>query len=201
MAAVAGNDEQRFAQLFADEQLSAQALYDALSDVGFEHFVKYVFERAGYLVDYTALQRGPGLDLKVLHGTAGERSLHAGVQVKHYRPSLEPTKVSAPEVVGLRGGLPQTPDVTGYFVTTSVFNDQALAEAKRGRRIWPIDGDHLLRYIGYVRGSRPTIRASQSGAHQSGLPLAPISPAALFAADTMEWRPPRLTRVVTLANP
>ncbi len=191
--------QEQFAQLFADKDLTPQKIYDALDDTPFEFFVKYVFEQAGYVVEHTGYQHGPGLDLKVSTGAAGVLTFHAGVQAKHFQPGV--TKVTAPQVVHLRGGLPQVQDVRGYFVTTSTFNDQALAEAKHGIRIWPIDGDHLIRYITYIRGSRVAAALDTDPdpiLHSN--PLAPIPPEVFFTADTITRRPAKQTTVLSLAN-
>lgn len=190
---------EHFAKLFTDPLISPQKLYDELTDMEFEHFVKYIFEQAGYAVEYTGNQHGPGLDLKVSTGTIGRQRLHAGVQVKHYRLDPDIRKVTTPEVVQLRGGLPEASEVTGYFVTTSKFNDQALNEAKNERRIWPIDGKRLVRYITYVGGTRPTTGTDQE-AIPVGYPLTPIPPEALFTADDLVRRPTDTTKVLTLAN-
>ncbi|MFI5277251.1 MAG: AAA family ATPase, partial [Ktedonobacterales bacterium] len=193
------DDQELFAQLFADEVLTPQAIYDQLTDIQFEFFVKYVFEQAGYRVEHTGYQHGPGLDLKVSFGLASGQVLHAGVQVKHFQPGV--TKVTAPQVVSLRGGLPQASDVTGYFVTTSSFNDPALAEAQHGRRIWPIDGDHLVRYITYIRGSRAaTVDDFDPDRSLHTNAVAPISPIVFFTADAIECRPAHSTTILTLAN-
>lgn len=186
-----------FAGLFANA--SIERMLDKLTDDEFEDFVGYVFQQAGYFVEDIALQRGPGLDLKLSTGPAGARKVHAGVQVKHY---VSNHRVSAPEVNGLRGGLPAGAHVTGYFVTTSTFNDYALKEANAaGRvRIWPIDGELFLRYLTYVRGSR---FLALEDSDQIGLPdhaLTPVLPEALFTANDVIRRPENQTKVLTLAN-
>ena len=169
-----------------------------LGDTEFEHFVGYVFQQAGYFVEHTGTQHGPGLDLKVFSGPGAARMRHAGVQVKHY---VLTHKVSTHEVTHLRGGLPAGASVVGYFVTTSSFQSLALEEAKRPRRIWPIDGDHLLRYITYVRGSRPAVtdEVDHNGA-QPGYAPPPIPVEALFTGDNIVRRSPNTTRVLALAN-
>jgi chromosome partitioning protein len=187
--------EPDFADLFA--QPTIDRMLTELTDSEFEHFVEYVFQRAGYTVEYTATQHRSGLDLKVYDGLPSARTLHAGMQVKQYST----TKVTAPEVVSLRGGLPAASRVTGYFVTTGTFNRQALDEAKNERRIWPIDGDHFLRYIAYIRGSRSKPGASGSkNAVPVGAPPLPISPEPLFAADSISWRLAAETKVLAVAN-
>lgn len=187
---------QDFPVLFAEP--SIEGMLQKLNDIEFEHFVGYVFQQAGYLVEHTGNQHGPGLDLKVFSGPGAARTRHAGVQVKHY---VLTHKVNTHEVTHLRGGLPAGASVVGYFVTTSSFQNLALEEAKRPRRIWPIDGDHLLRYITYVRGSRPEVTdgADQNGAQPRFVPP-PIPVEALFAADKLVRRSPDTTHVLTLAN-
>jgi len=166
----------------------------ALSPYEFEDFVGYVFGRAGYVVEDTATQYGPGLDLKLYTMPTPVRRLHAGVSVKQYQAA---TKVKAPEVNNLRGGLATIGGVPGYMVTTSTLNEPAETQAKKEPRIWPLDGEHLLRYITYVRGSRSAIDPSASA---PGNPLAPIPPEALLAADEIQRRSEQATRVLAVAN-
>lgn len=192
-------DMELFARLFAEEDLTPQKIYDRLDDDQFEWFVKYVFEQAGYTVVYSAHTRGPGLDLKIYVDSLGGQTFHAGVQVKHFQPDV--TKVQVAHIRDLRGGLPESSDVTGYFVTTSTFNDPALTEASRGRKIWPIDGDHLVRYIIYVRGTRSqAMDDADPDQWLRSAPLAPIPPEVFFTADTIMRRPANETTVLTVAN-
>jgi chromosome partitioning protein len=195
--------EQRQTPDFVDlcTRPSIQRMLEELDPYQFQDFVGHVFGQAGYVVENTSRQYGPGLDFKLSVEAGTAQALRAGVQVKLYPPTR---KVTSPEVNGLRGGLPDMPGVTGYFVTTSTFNDHALAEARRERRIWPIDGEHFLRYITYVRGSRPLLGAGVSEAEDDVLlpddPLAPISPEPFFAADEITRRTVETTKVLTLAN-
>ncbi len=175
-----------FADLF--EHPDIDRMLNELSSDEFEDFVGYVFQRAGYLVENTARQRGPGLDLKLYTGHGTDRTLRAGVSVKQFSPD---NRVTGPQVNNLRGGLPSDADVCGYVVTTSTLNEYAVKEAMREPRIWPVDGDHLLRYITYVRGSRQATGLDQ---------VAPYPPEALLAADELARRPSRETKVLTLAN-
>ncbi len=173
-----------------------------LSHHEFEHFVKYVFEQAGYTVIDVAGQHGPGLDLELYTGPAGPNTLHAGVQVKHWRRAR---KITSPYIVGLRGGLPDDGKVTGYFVTTTTFKDTALDEARAEarRRIWPIDGAHFVRYIDYLRGSRLISQEGktlQDDPLFADDPLVPVPPDVLLLADTIVRRPAATTKVLTLAN-
>jgi chromosome partitioning protein len=185
-----------FPALFAEP--SIERLLHELGDIEFEHFVGYVFQQAGYFVDHTGNQHGPGLDLKVSLGPGASRARHAGVQVKHFVPTH---RVGAHDVTHLRGGLPVGANVVGYFVTTSSFQSLALEEAKRPRRIWPIDGDHFVRYINYVRGTRQAAKsaAAQTKQQQNGM-SPPIPAEAFFAADGIERRFVDSTKVLTVAN-
>lgn len=158
-------------------------MYDAMGDIEFEFFVKYMLEQAGYVVEHTGFQHGPGLDLKVYIDFAGERRFRAGVQVKHFQPDGG-TKVQAGHVRDLRGGLPQSDQVTGYLVTSNVFNEPALTEANRVRRIWPIDGARFVRYI-YIRGTRAFAPPDpQDELSALGGTLLPTPPEAIVLGDT-----------------
>jgi len=72
-----------------------------------------------------------------------------------------------------------------------------LRHRQREPRIWPLDGDHLVRYITYVRGSRSAVDPTASS---PGNPLAPISAEALFAADEIERRAESTTKVLAVSN-
>lgn len=188
-------DEAKFRNIF--EQPTIQRMLDELTDAEFEHFVQYVLQQAGYTVEYTAKQYGSGLDLKVFTGNTGS-PLHAGVQVKHYSSN---TLVTAPDMVKLKGGVSQNSGSVGYMVTTNGLNPAALAQADGPIPIYPIDGDHLMRYITYVRGTHPLV--STNLAHDNaptGYSRNPISPEALFLADQVKRRPSATTKVLTLAN-
>jgi len=185
-------DEARFQDIFGEP--SIERMLTELDDTEFEHFVAYVFRQAGFAVEYTGNQHGPGLDLKIFMGGP----LKAGVQVKHF---VESHRITGHDVVHLRGGLPELEGVVGYFVTTSSFLNTALKEAKNGRRIWPIDGDHFRRYITYVRGSRTTQgQNADAGSSLAAYSLAPITPDAFFDADKPIWRSTAQTKVLALAN-
>jgi chromosome partitioning protein len=191
-----------FAKLY--EHPDIDRMLGELSHHEFEHFVKYVFEQAGYTVKDVAGQHNTssGLDLEIYCAPAGTPMLHAGVQVKHWRRER---KITSPYMVSLRGGLPENTSVTGYFVTTSSFKDTALNEAQSEgkRRLWPLDGEHFVRYINYLRGSRLLSQEAADDIATEPLlddPLVPISPTALFLADNIVRRPPTKTKVLTLAN-
>ena len=108
-----------FADLFAKPTL--QRMLDELNSHQFEHFVKYVYEQAGYFVEDTAGRFGEGLDLKLYTGPADARVLCAGVSVKQLTP---PATVNGPQVMGFRGALAPLGGIPGYVVTTSTFNGQ-----------------------------------------------------------------------------
>jgi chromosome partitioning protein len=91
--------------------------------------------------------------------------------------------------------------VTGYFVTTNTFNESALAEASRGRRIWPIDGEHLVRYITYIRGTRAELSCdTENDPRLRRIPPAPVPPDVFLAADNIDFRSTHNTKVLALAN-
>jgi restriction endonuclease Mrr len=114
-----------------------------LSDHEFEHFVGYVFERAGFNVEDTAGQYGQGLDLR-LHATDAHKF---GVSVKHFTPPGN--VVNGPQMMLFRGALLN--GLAGITVTTSYYNGPAMEEAHKRPRILALDGEQLLRYITYVR--------------------------------------------------
>lgn len=168
-----------------------------LNDIEFEHFVGYVFQQAGYNVEHTGRQYGPGLDLKVYTGPANAPVLHAGVQVKHFTSDL----ATPHQVNGLRGEVANLQAGCGYFVTTTGFGGLALAQANGTPRIWPLDGAHFLRYITYVYGSRPHTRLKPGdSAKPARTSSVPIPPDALFLADNITLRAAPATRVLTIAN-
>jgi chromosome partitioning protein len=175
---------------------SIDRMLDELDDHEFEHFVLYVFEQAGYAVEDMATQYPQGLDLRLSLKTNGSMSQYAGVSVKHFRP---PGTVTAGQVRDLRGGLNGMS--RGYVVTTSGFRAPALEIARQEARIWPVDGEHFLRYITYVRGSRAeTVDDSEPDVRLRRNPLTPIPPEVFLAADEIERRLPSTTRVLTVAN-
>jgi chromosome partitioning protein len=179
-------------------QPSIQRMLDGLSDHEFEHFVAYVFEQAGYVVEDTAGHRGPGLDLKLYTGSVAPGNLRAGVQVKHYR---QDRPITAPEVGQLRNGIAQNGGVPGYFVTTSSFVGPALTQAQEAPRIWPMDGARFLRYIAYVRDTRAFLPpAPQDELSLLDASPVPIPPEAIIMAETVARRPAQTTKVLTLAN-
>jgi hypothetical protein len=155
-----------------------------LSDHEFEHFVGYVFEQAGFTVEDTAAQTGKGLDLK-LHASSSDRRKY-GVSVKHFTP---PGSVTGPQMMNLRGALHN--GLTGVAVTTSDYNGPALDEALKEPRMWALNGDQFLRYMTYVRGSRPKTSAatSSAGKHLVIFTPAAISPDAVIRGQEVPFLP------------
>src|SRR5260221_8303886 len=175
----------KFKDIF--EHPSIQRILDELDPYQFEDFVGYVFKRAGFIVEDTATQYGPGLDLKLYTLPTPVKRLHSGVSVNQYQP---PTlKVTARDVANLLGGLATLGGVPGYIVTTSTLNEPAVTQARKDPRVYPLDGDHLLRYITYVQGTRSIPkRPEEEQMTPPGPPLAPITPELLEVADTIPRR-------------
>lgn len=176
---------------------SIEQMLSGLTDHQFEHFVKYVFEQAGYFVEDAAGQYGQGLDLKLYVGPASARALYGGVSVKHFTPPN--VKVDGQQMMLFRGAVIN--QMQGYTVTTSTFNGPALIEAKKEPQIWAINGEHLVRYIDYVRGTREVACEDTEPDPRLRInPLVPIPPEALLAADEIEFRDPNKTTILTVAN-
>jgi restriction endonuclease Mrr len=159
------------------------AMHDLTPD-DFELFIKYVFECAGYEVEYVAELRypvGPGVDLNLYQSNAGgERLLKARVEVRRYAPNNHITLQAVREDIGtlhLAGG------VHGYLITTSDFQQNAyIAEGDAQGAVRLINGAHLMRYIAYVGGSVYT--------DEHSIERTPyiVSPAYLFEADAISRR-------------
>ncbi len=183
-----------FAGLYANP--SIERMLSELSDHEFEHFVGYVFEQGGYGVEDVASQFGQGLDLKLFTGPTAARTLYGGVSVKHFALG---NPFNGPHMMHFRGALGG--HLQGYAITTSKFNAPALAEANKELKIWPIDGEHLLRYITYVRETRAAdAEETEPDVRLRANPLAPIPPEVFLAADEITRRPRQRTTVLTLAN-
>lgn len=185
--------EATFASIF--EEPSIERMLSELGDIEFEHFVGYVFRRAGYGVEHTGTKFGQGLDLRLYHGSTAVGTPYGGVSVKHFSGD---NSVTGPQVMLLRGALH---GLQGYVVTTNKLNGAARIEADKQPPVWAVNGEHLVRYINYIRGSRlvdqDSLEESSPFYHASRVP---IPPEVLFAADTVERRPPELTKILTLAN-
>lgn len=152
----------------------------------FERFIEYVFRRAGYVTENTALQFGPGIDLRLYQGP-GNQKLLGCVSVKHHKND---EKVSLTEVRDFQQSAANINAPRGYLVTNTGFRKPGYDQAMDSRsKIRPIDGTMLYRYIAYLRWSRLA---------DSSAPV--IEPDWLFHADTISWRTPQRTKVLTVAN-
>jgi Restriction endonuclease len=129
-----------FAPLFAAPSIEGML---QLTDHEFEHFVGYVFEQAGYVVEDAAGKYGQGLDLRLYTRTAHAPVLHAGVSVKKFRPPNVPpphSQVGVGHVVALKGALAGQDGVAGYVVTSSIFTLPGHNKALEHPLVWPVDG-------------------------------------------------------------
>ncbi len=171
-----------FAQIFAKPTLSAML---ALDDTGFEHFVEYVFQRAGFRVNFVAqIRDGRGIDLELYTKFNGIDVLFAVVQVKRYVDDAPPKDVNA-----LLGSMRNYPGSQGYLVNTAGFTPAARQQAAEHQDAVLMSGQHLIRYINYVRGSRV-----------EGDTNVTISPECIRVADRIQRRDVKQTRVIAIAN-
>ena len=152
----------------------------------FERFVDFVFKWCGYITENTALQFGQGIDIK-LHQGAVKAKPAACISVKFHQSSND--KVTQPEVKAFETSTKDAKAPKGYIVTNSGFTQQAYDQAINKKKIWPIDGPRLFRYVLYLRGSRHP---------DTQTPL--IEPEWLFRADTVPRRDPQETKILTIAN-
>jgi len=125
-----------------------KAMHD-LTPEDFELFIKYVFECAGYEVEYVAELRypvGPCVDLNLYQPNAGgKRILKARVEVRRYAPNNHITLQAAREYVGT---LHLAGAVHGYLITTSDYQQNAyIAESDAKGAVRLINGTHLMRSI------------------------------------------------------
>jgi len=152
----------------------------------FERFVEYVFRRAGYATEYTGMQFGPGIDLRLYQGP-GLQKLQACVSVKHHKND---DRVTLQEVKEFQQSVRDAGAPRGYLVTNTGFGKPAYDQAMDATsKVRPIDGILLYRYIAYLRGSRLA---------DSSAPL--IEPDWLFRADATTWRTPQMTKILSVAN-
>lgn len=145
----------RFEALFANP--SPEAMH-ALEPRVFEWFVAYVFFCAGYQVEYVAEQRfpyGPGVDLNLYADEAAQRPI-ARVEARRYRPDRDHL-IEFHDVTDFLGILQLAGGEPGYLITTSDFNAPARVAAQLENaegKLRLVNGDDLVRYITYLRGSR-----------------------------------------------
>ncbi len=118
----------------------------------FEHFIKLVLERSGFVkVSVTRAAGDGGIDVNAFVEEKNEffAGTHVQAQVKRWRHA-----VGSPEINSFRGALSTT--AKGLFVTTSHFTRAALAEARHELKpsIALIDGDKLAGIV--IRNGIPT---------------------------------------------
>jgi chromosome partitioning protein len=200
-----------FEAMFADPSIAK--LVD-LTPGQFEHFVAYVFTCAGYMVEHVGTRffpHGPGVDLNLYRGPQGQDGQAEGkpvarVEVRKYAPGYN---LHFPDVAAFIGVLELNQGVPGFLVTTSEFGAPARAAAAAASdRVQLINGEHLLRYITYVRGSRvidhaPAGVASGASVASSAAAAAqgaPLSPAYLLDVDAIRRRDVSQSAVVAIAN-
>ncbi len=121
-----------------------------LTPTMFERFVGYVFSQAGYGIKHVARNILRGVDLE-LESSQQPKTRLGGVEVKLYAATSLVQLRDVSKLLGAR--CLSNGKVTGYLVTTSDFTDPAY-QAALGRNACLINGDSLVRYINYVRGSR-----------------------------------------------
>lgn len=144
----------RYEALFADP--SPEAMY-ALEPRAFEWFVAYVFFCAGYQVEYVAEQHfpdGPGVDLN-LYGDEAARRPVARIEARRYQP--DHNLIDVRDIAAFWGMLQLAGGEPGYLITTSDFNRNARAAAQLENaegKLRLVNGEDLVRYITYIRGSR-----------------------------------------------
>jgi hypothetical protein len=118
----------------------------------FEHFIRLLLERSGFVkVSVTRASGDGGIDLNAYVDEKNEffAGTHVQAQVKRWRHA-----VGSPEINNFRGALSTT--AKGVFITTSHFTRAALAEARHDSKpsIALVDGDKLAGII--VRNEVPT---------------------------------------------
>lgn len=166
----------------------------AMDPYEFEQFIVYVFTCAGYRAEYVGDQhfpKGPGVDIN-LYTTQAGKIPSARVEVRRYALDNPLTLDDVRDFGGVllfAGGIP------GYLVTTGVFHQNARAaeEAANGR-VRLIDGEHLLRYITYIRGSRVKDSMGQWRT------LNPTPPNWLSDISSPTLRDPRERTILAVAN-
>jgi chromosome partitioning protein len=171
-----------FAQIFVKPSVEAML---ALTPTGFEHFVEYVFQRAGFIVQFVAQNHnGSGVDLELYSQLNGISVLYAIVQVKKHTDDVPSSDVNE-----LLGSMRNHPGAQGYLVTTAGFTPAAQQLVVGHHDVVLLPGNHLIRFINYVRSSRSDGDASVT-----------ISPECVRDADSLERRDSQKTRIIAIAN-
>jgi hypothetical protein len=138
-----GSDEVEGAALLEIETVRVRLFQFTPYD--FEHFVKLVLERSGFVkVSVRRASGDGGIDVDAYVDETNEffAGTHVQAQVKRWRHA-----VGSPEINSFRGALSTT--AKGVFVTTSHFTRAALAEARHEAKasIALVDGDKLAGII------------------------------------------------------
>lgn len=112
---------------------------------GFEHFIKTVLERSGFVnVSVTPASGDGGIDVNAYVDESSDffQGTHVQAQVKRWRHA-----VGSPEINSFRGALSNT--AKGVFVTTSQFTRAALSEARHPAKasIAVINGERLAAMV------------------------------------------------------
>jgi chromosome partitioning protein len=193
VAALTEEKVKQFEELFANPTIPAMLEYPWQQ---FEGFVEYVFTCAGYAVVNVSQQywpNGPGVDLELYYDRPGGK-LAAYVEVRRYTP---PHNIDSDQAHAFANKL-NVKGVPGYIVTTSDFvagaRAVAAAAATKGR-LRLVNGEHLARYIAYIRGSR----IKEPGPRRPTTPAA-TPPDYLFQADAVARRDATDTMVLTIGN-
>lgn len=186
----------KFEDLF--QKPSIERFLSVLTPYEFQDFVGYVFTCAGYGVENVSTQflpHGPGVDLQIYRGAVGGK-LAGRIEVKQFAVD---NPVGLNIVAHFNGVLDQAPVVPGILVTTSRFASNAVEFARHvNHQLYLIDGDHLIRYITYIRGSRIRSTAGSTGS----LSAKPINPKYLFEGDKIieTAASQQRARILTVAN-
>lgn len=179
----------RFADLF--DSPSVARMLD-LSWPDFEDFVQYVFECAGYHVKKVASYHfRHHVDLELRHQEDGDIVAH--VEVRRYSTA----HIIKGRVLQFLGSLVAKKVPQGYIITTSDFTQPAykVAEESEGR-VRLLNGDHFVRYIRYVGGSRLVGDDVQA----SGFQQPYITPDWLFTADAVRHAGRPAATVLAVVN-
>lgn len=179
----------RFVQLLRSPSLEGMV---ALPWEDFEDFVRFVFEGAGYHVTKVASQHHRHhVDLELRYKAEGR--VVALVEVRRYTTA----NIIKARVLQFVGALNAKHVPAGFLVTTTDFTQPGYGVAQEvGPKLLLVNGQHFLRFIKYVHGSRLTGDAAEKLA----VPQPLISPSHLFEADSIPRHHPLTTTVLAIAN-
>jgi chromosome partitioning protein len=179
--------EPLFEPLFAAPTLDGMR---ALSPKGFEHFVAYIFRRAGYGVADVSTDVLKGVDLELHFTLLRDARALGGVEVKRYASDNLVDKPAAQLLMG--SPLVYRPGGVGFLITTSDFTPLAYEFAKQNPQLHLLNGPRFVRYIDYLRGSVDDHPDESTP---------PISPACILTADTLLSRVNRsASKIIVVAN-